>query len=64
MYEVFSFGKIPFGLHMDDLEAQRRVIAGYRPGSRPSYAPIKFYNSIFLKTWKKVSIKHCFNIIF
>lgn len=28
MYEIFSFGRIPFGLYMDDLEAQRRIIAG------------------------------------
>lgn len=54
MYEIFSFGRIPYGLHMHDLEAQRRVIAGYLPGSRPSYAPVKFYSNVFLKTWKKV----------
>ncbi len=55
MYEIFSFGRIPFGLHMDDLEAQRRIIAGYLPGSRPSYAPVKFYNNVFLRIWKKVN---------
>jgi len=40
---------------MDDLEAQRRIIAGYLPGSRPSYAPVKFYNNVFLRIWKKVN---------
>ena len=54
MFEIFSFGKIPYGFKTDDLVAQERIIAGKLPGKRPSYATSSLYRKVFLKVWKKV----------
>lgn len=53
MYEVFSFGKIPYGFKTDDLVAQDRIVAGKLPGKRPSNATPSLFRKVFLKIWKK-----------
>jgi len=53
MYEIFSFGKIPYGFKTDDLVAQDRIIAGKLPGKRPPNCPPSLYRKVFLKAWKK-----------
>jgi hypothetical protein len=54
MYEVFSFGKMPYGSNTSNSLAAKQIMAGIVP-EKAQFFPFNFYESIMLKAWNKVS---------
>ena len=52
MYEIFSFGKIPYGYYTSDHVAHKQITTGVVP-ERPNYATSSLYDDLMLKCWKK-----------
>ena len=52
MYEIFSFGKIPYGYYTDDHVAQKQITTGVIP-ERPDYATSSLYEDVMLKCFRK-----------
>ena len=53
MYEVFSFGKMPYGSSTSNSLAAKQIMAGIVP-EKASYCPFNLYENIMLKAWSKV----------
>ena len=53
MYEVFSFGKMPYGSNTSNSLAAKQIMAGIVP-EKTSYCPTNLYENIMLKAWNKV----------
>ena len=52
MYEIFSFGKIPYGYYTSDHVAHKQITTGVVP-ERPNYSTSSLYDDVMLRCWKK-----------
>jgi hypothetical protein len=55
MYEVFSFGKMPYGSNTSNSLAAKQIMAGIVP-EKAQFCPTNLYENILLKAWSKVRI--------
>jgi hypothetical protein len=54
MYEIFAFGKMPYGGTTANSVAAKHIVSGIIP-EKPQYCTQSLYDLVMIKAWNKVA---------